>query len=106
MTDKAIKQKENAMQDILTDNLPEDVGDTIDDAVEEIKEIFTDAAAGLENTANIPDQLLEATEKFRITIKQILYFLSDYYLVIGIILVLICIIVAVFARKSVRGEEH
>ncbi len=92
------------MQDLITDNLPEDVGDAVDGAVEEIKGIFDDAATGFQNDA-VPEEVMEATSKIREVVKNVLYYLSDYYLVIGIILVLICIAIAVFARKN-KGSRR
>ncbi len=94
------------MDDIVTDNLPEDVGEAVDEAVEELNDMFDSAVTELSGNTVIPDELMEATSSFQQTIKHILYYLSDYYLVIGIILVLICIIIAVFSRKNKRSRRR
>jgi hypothetical protein len=95
----------SSVADVLTDNLPQDVSEEINEAFDTLSETVSNAVSELGNNADAPDEVSEIVSRFQNVLRNIIYFLSDYYLVFGIVMVSICVIIAVFSRKNKKSRR-
>ncbi len=107
-----LKTFSDDLSDVVTDNLPEDVGEEVDEAIEAVTEVVNEGKSGLSSfieetsgSGEIMSGMTELLDKVKGILKELIYFISDYYLIVGLVVVSISVIVAVFSRKNKHSRR-
>lgn len=100
------------LSDVVTDNLPEDVGEEVDEAVKTVTEVVNEGAGDLSSfieevsdSSEIVSGITELLDKVKGILKELIYFISDYYLIVGLVIVSVSVIIAVFSRKNKKSRR-